>query len=104
MVNIKNIAIGITSIIIGGGLIFLASKDIKPDNLKDNSIQDAELIIINYFKKLIKKNPTITLDEVILDFEDASINNLSDFAEKKGRTKEQYYKSYKKFFEKAIMI
>ena len=64
----------------------------------------AENITINHFVQLLHKNPNITFDEAILDFENAEEKDLESFARRKCRTKRMYHKSYQKMFDSAIDI
>lgn len=71
------------------------------NNLVKNSKIYAEKIISNFFKKEIEKNNNLSLDKLILKFENSKEKDLNIFAKQKGRTKENYYKTYKKYYIKA---
>ena len=52
------------------------------------------------FNQFIKENPNITLDEAILRFENAPVNqSLEVFAKSKMRTAESYQRIYRPFLK-----
>ena len=100
MKNFDSIILG-TSIILGFGLLYLNTRESKIEKMKKIGIKKAEEITITHFKKLLTNNKEITIEEAILDFENAKTNSLEKYAKKKQRTKESYIKSYIDFFLKA---
>ena len=61
------------------------------NNLVKNSKIYAEKLINNFFKKEIEKNNNLSIDKIILKFENTKEKDLDIFAKKKGRTKQNYY-------------
>lgn len=74
--------------------------------LKRKSQQQAREITIEFFANLRHRNPSITLDEAILRFENGDeFGNLEDFAMSKSRTAESYREAYSDMFrESAILL
>ena len=97
--NIGKYVIG--TILLGIGTYYILTKETKIDTLKKQGIKKAEDITIEHFMDLIRNNPSIILDDAILDFEKAETTNLDNFSKSKSRTKEMYYETYSKFFEQA---
>lgn len=57
----------------------------------------SEQIVFDFFTNEKKINPDISLDELILKFENSNISNLNEFAKSKDRDAESYRNVYKKF-------
>ena len=53
-----------------------------------------------FFNRLRKENPTITLDEAILTFENASFKTLEAFAVARCRTADGYRSVYMPYWER----
>ena len=88
-------------LLLGGGVYYMLTRETKIERLRRRGREAAEETTIKHFVKLLKNNPEISLDDAILDFENAKTTNLEEFARGKGRTRENYHISYSKFFEKA---
>ena len=74
--------------------------------LKMKSQKQAREITIEFFSNLRHRNPSITLDEAILRFENGDeFDTLENFAMSKNRTAESYREAYSDMFcESAILI
>ena len=84
--------------------LFINNYDkIKLYYLKEKSNYEAKKITKDFFKKLIKTNPNVTLELAILKFENADkdYKSLELFSKDKGRKKENYIDAYKKIFIEA---
>ena len=97
--NIGKCIIG--ALLLNVGTYYILKKETRIDTLKKQGIKKAEDITIEHFMDLISNNPSITLDDAILDFEKAETTNLDEFSKSKSRTKEMYYETYSKFFEQS---
>ena len=86
---------------VGTGVYLLCNKTNRFESLKEKGIKQAEELTINNFIKYMNDNPDITVDNAILLFENSDDESLQIFAEKKHRTKESYYRSYKNLFIEA---
>lgn len=108
------IVLGTTALIGTGTLIYNISgkvpvtitnndQDINnPNKYQKKTVVDAENIIVNHFKQLIKINQNITLEECILNFENASSKvTLLEFSKNKQRLPNSYIDIYKPFYNKA---
>ena len=78
---------------------FVMFNSIKSDNL--NNKKEAENLIINFFIKYLEYDSEMSVDKAILKFENADEASLENFAKSKHRTRESYYRSYKKLFIEA---
>ena len=65
------------------------------------SNKKTEDLIVSEFIEMIIVNCDITLEKAILEFENAKVDSLEEFAKTKNRTKESYLESYKPYFLKA---
>lgn len=97
-------------ILISGGLIGFYTiykkfnekyKNLESENERIVINKEAEDLVVNEFKKIIKLNNNITIEEAILIFEDSKEKDLEKFAISKSRSKECYINTYKNLFEKA---
>ena len=93
----------IISVIFGVGIlggILYNNEAIKLEVMKQYGIFKAKEIAVNFFKKEIKKNPKITLNDAILKFEDIDneYSSLEDFVKDKTRTVKSYQNAYRKLF------
>lgn len=107
------IVLGTTALIGTGTLIYNISGKVpiitnnnqdlnNPNKYQKKTIVDAENIIVDYFKQLIKINQNITLEECILNFENASPKvTLLEFSKNKQRLPNSYIDIYKPFYNKA---
>jgi hypothetical protein len=96
--NMNNWVLG--GLLLGGG-IYMLTRETKIERMRRRGKEAAEDTTIKHFVKLLKKNPEISLDNAILDFENAKTAKIEEYAKSKGRTRENYHTSYSKFFEKA---
>ena len=62
------------------------------------SKKKSEKIITDFFNEEIKKNPSITLDDLILKFEMTNETNLENYAQSKNRDANSYRNIYKKYY------
>ena len=82
---------------------YLNYEEFKIKYLKYVSTLKSKKLVINFFKKEIKNNINISLEEAILKFEDPNFyyESLDQMSKKKGRPVECYIKAYKNSFLKA---
>ena len=83
--------------LISAGVIY---KNINNINNKIDvyiSKKKSEKIITDFFNEEIKRNPSVTLDDLILKFEMTDETNLENYAQSKNRNAESYRQIYKKF-------
>ena len=75
-------------------------ESLKIELIKQKGIIEANRITIDFFKDLLKKNPKITLNKAILQFEDKNnnFNTLEEFSKAKGRDINCYINAYSKLF------
>ena len=99
-------ALGIVGIGVISGIVYKNYDTIKIRLMNEYSNMKARQITIDFFKDLLEKNPDITLDQAILEFEDYNnkYDNLEEYSKKKHRSLEIYRKSYSELFEKAKML
>lgn len=62
------------------------------------SKKKAEKIITDFFNEEIKKDSSITLDDLILKFEMSDETSLENYAQSKNRNAESYRNIYKKYY------
>lgn len=65
------------------------------DMLKLSSFIESYKIIIDFFVEKLKLSPSISLDTLILEFENATNETLDDYASIKNRTADSYRNIYK---------
>lgn len=88
-------------IIIGTFFVFYYNKDnINNQYIKTKSNHKAKQIVETFFAETQRCNPGISLDKVILLFENTSCESLEEFAKNKHRTAESYRQTYSKFYKK----
>jgi hypothetical protein len=97
--SMNNWAIG--GLVLGAAAYYVMTRETKLERLKKQGDRAARKVTIDHFVKLIRNDPSITLDNAILDFEEAKTNDLDEFAKSKGRTKRVYEKAYREFFDQA---
>ena len=75
----------------------------KLELIKQNSIFQANKIVIDFFIIVLEETPDITLENAILKFEDEKneYSTLEEFAKNKNRTVYNYTNAYSKLFIKA---
>ena len=71
-------------------------------NIKKKSNYKARKIIKTFFKNTQQENPGLSLDDIILKFENSSFVSLDEFAKSKHRTAESYRKIYSPFLQKNM--
>ena len=88
--------------IISAGIIYNKKNDISNRFNVYLSKKKAERIIIHFFNEEIKKNPSITLDDLILKFEMNNVKekSLEKYAQSKNRDAQSYRNIYKKYYQK----
>ena len=80
---------------------FNKKKNSKEEEIKKISNLKAEKIILDFFYKTKLEDPYITLDKIILKFENADeFDSLENFAETKHRTADNYRQTYIKYYKK----
>ncbi len=96
-------ALGIVGLGVISGLVYKNYDTIKIRLMNEYSNMKARQITIDFFEDLLEKNPDITLDQAILEFEDYNneYDNLEEYSKKKHRSVEIYRESYSDLFEKA---
>ena len=102
MDNLLN-TLGIIGVGLISGIIYANYDNIKIKLMNEYSNMKARLITIEFFESLLDKNPEITLDQAILEFEDINneFTNLEEYSKKKHRSVEIYRESYSKLFDSA---
>tara|TARA_B100002019_G_C20861982_1_gene399762 strand:+ start:235 stop:555 length:321 start_codon:yes stop_codon:yes gene_type:complete len=85
------------------GLVYTYWNDIKIIYMLYKGKQAANEITIEFFRNLLKRNESITLDEAILKFEDVynKFDNLEEFAKSKLRNTQKYRDAYSHLFIEA---
>tara|TARA_A100000164_G_C21560005_1_gene609067 strand:+ start:12 stop:332 length:321 start_codon:yes stop_codon:yes gene_type:complete len=95
--------LGIVGIGIISGVVYRNYDILKIKVMSEYTNMKARQITIDFFENLLEKNPDITLDQAILEFEDVNneYKDLENFSQKKHRSVENYREAYKDLFEKA---
>ena len=95
--------LGIVGIGIISGVVYKNYEILKIRLMSEYTNMKARQITIDFFEDLLQKNPDITLDQAILEFEDVNneYDNLEEYSKKKHRTVDIYRESYSELFEKA---
>ena len=95
--------LGIIGVGLISGIIYANYDTIKIKVKNEYSNMKARIITIEFFESLLDKNPDITLDQAILEFEDINkeFKNLEEYSKKKHRSVEIYKESYFKLFDSA---
>ena len=89
-------------ILLGTSIVIYYNKEyIRDQYIKKTSNYKAKQIVQKFFTETQQCNPGISLDEVILLFENASNDSLEEFAKNKHRTAESYRQTYSKFYKKS---
>lgn len=83
-------------------VVYYNKENIHNQYIKKTSNYKAKQIVKKFFAETQQCKPEISLDEVILLFENSSHKSLEEFAKNKHRTAESYRQTYSKFYEENL--
>ena len=87
-------------LLVGLGIYVMMSGRSKVDVLMKLGNEKAKKITIDAFMGMLERGND-DIDSMILEFENSKETDLEKFAQKRGRTRESYIQSYKKYYEEA---
>ena len=80
-------------------VVYYNKEHLHNEYIKHISNYKAKQIVQKFFAETQQGNPGISLDEIILKFENSSHQSLEEFAKNKHRTAESYRQTYSKFYK-----